>query len=159
MYLGSCVILFCRSDFARRQIPFVAGIPQHLQEITVIDPEKVNTMLLDLYFHKVLIDHENSGVDNLYHMSFSEFVILHMVETKIEDLDVAKASLRDFLYSVVEHRMQSDRFLLFLRFCGIPVADQVFTCVHACAHTAVSVGRLCAWCSKTQGLLFSYATS
>ena len=77
MYLGSCVILFCRSDFALRQIPFVAGIPQHLQEITVIEPEKVNTMLLDLYFHKVLIDHENSGVDNLYHMSFSEFVILH----------------------------------------------------------------------------------
>ena len=116
----------------------MAGIPpQHA--ITVLDPVKVNTILLDLYFQKVLLDQENAKIDKLYHMSLSEFVILHMVETNIDDLDIAKAKLRDFLYSVVEHRGHSDRCRLFLRFCGIRDVDQVFIRYQACLYVYVCV--------------------
>jgi hypothetical protein len=115
----------------------VAGIPQHA--ITVLDLVKVNTILLDLYFQKVLLDQENAKIDKLYRMSLSEFVILHMVETTIDDLDIAKAKLRDFLYSIVEHRGHSDRCRLFLRFCGIRDVDQVFIGYQACLYVCVCV--------------------
>jgi hypothetical protein len=105
---------------------------QVLQLLHVACPHlhaQTQTQLLWICKQKLLLDEESRQDGKLYTMSLHQHVVFYMLE-EYEFVE-AKGALRNFLYGLLQHYGLSDRFRLFLRFCGVQVVLFALQWIHA----------------------------